>query len=164
MNRQLVNLALELLQLKPTDQVLELFCGIGNFSLALAKHCQQVTAVEGSQEMVTRGYENASHNGINNVTFHQSNLATNNINEAWTIRHYDKILLDPPRTGALEIIQQLPRAKPQTIVYISCNPATLARDAGILVAQHGYRLAQVGVLDMFPHTTHIESIAVLVHA
>ena len=158
-NRRLVSYALELLAPAATDRILDLFCGLGNFTLPLARYCKEVTGVEGEQEMVRRGQENAALNGIENATFHAANLAEDFSAAAWARQGFDKILLDPPRTGALAVTQYLPVCGASRIVYVSCNPATLARDAAILVTQ-GYRLAKVGVMDMFPHTRHVESIAV----
>lgn len=160
MNRLMVSQALRLLDLQPTDRVLDLFCGIGNFTLPLAKAAAHVTGVEGSAEMVERGYENAARNHLTNLEFHAANLMAASQTAPWSAATYDKILLDPPRAGALEILPLLGAMKAKRIVYVSCNPATLARDAGILVHQHGYRLKSVGIMNMFPHTSHIEAMAV----
>ncbi len=157
-NRKAVNLAIELLELHREDEVLDLFCGLGNFTLPIARRCKFVTGVEGSESMVARAEENAAFNSIENVSFYAANLYELTGKEFWYDRSFDKILLDPPRSGALEIIDWLARAKASKIVYISCNPATLARDTASLL-QKGYKLKQVGVMDMFPHTTHVESIA-----
>ena len=110
--------------------------------------------------MVERGYENAAHNHISNVEFHAANLFEPPLKDAWLHQTYEKILLDPPRTGAKEIIEHFPRLAPKRIVYVSCNTATLARDASLLVHTHGYRLKQAGIMNMFPHTSHVESMAV----
>lgn len=160
-NRQMVERALALLALQKNEQVLDLFCGLGNFTLPMAQHTAHVTGVEGSLEMVARAKENAVKNHIDNVTFYAADLSQDLSTAPWLQKHYDKILLDPPRTGALEIIKQLRPIKANRIVYISCNPATLARDAGELVAQN-YTLLKAGILDMFPHTQHVEAIAVFV--
>jgi 23S rRNA (uracil1939-C5)-methyltransferase len=157
-NRQMINKALELLAVTKEDRVLDLFCGLGNFTLPLARHVAHVVGVEGDERMVVRGRENAVHNGIDNATFYGADLAADFTQAPWATEGFDKILLDPPRSGALEIVQYLPKFKAKTIVYVSCNPATLARDAGELV-KNGYRLKKAGVMDMFPHTTHVESIA-----
>jgi 23S rRNA (uracil1939-C5)-methyltransferase len=115
--------------------------------------------VEVSRAMVERGYENARRNGLENLEFHAWDLSQDVAGQSWANRKYDRILIDPPRTGALEMVKLMPRFGAKRIVYVSCNPATLARDAGELTAL-GYRLKAAGVMDMFPHTTHVESIAV----
>lgn len=158
MNRLMVKQAIELLDIQPTDRVLDLFCGIGNFTLPMAKSAQQVTGVEGSDEMVKRGYDNAAHNHITNVNFYAANLMDTTFQASWFNEQYDKILLDPPRAGAQEIINHINRFNAKKIVYVSCNPATLARDAGLLKEQ-GYRLVSAGIMNMFPHTAHIEAMA-----
>lgn len=160
-NNKLVSLAIELMAPTKNEKFLDLFCGIGNFTLPLAKYSQCVVGIEGSEEMVKRGYENAAHNNITNVEFACQNLAEPTYNNKYLDQHFDGILLDPPRTGAFEIVQMLSKFNARRILYISCNPATLARDAGCLV-QQGYTLAKVGVLDMFPHTSHVESIGLFV--
>jgi 23S rRNA (uracil1939-C5)-methyltransferase len=119
-----------------------------------------VVGVEGDEAMVRRGEASARQNGISNTRHFVGNLFEPDPALPWMKEHYDKILLDPPRAGAMEIMPHLARMKPKRIVYVSCNPATLARDAGILVNEHGYRLKAAGVMDMFPHTAHVESIAV----
>jgi 23S rRNA (uracil1939-C5)-methyltransferase len=158
-NQQMVQLAIEALDLKPDEKALDLFSGLGNFSLAMAKFAATVVGVEGSQEMVSRGEENAKANNIENARFYASDLYDDFTAQAWAQDSYDKILIDPPRSGAFEIVSDIARFKAKRIVYISCNPATLARDAGVLVKQ-GYRLSKAGILDMFPHTEHLESIAI----
>ncbi len=159
-NLDMVDSALELLQPQKTDRVLELFCGLGNFSLALAQQVQEVIAVEGESSLVQRARENAARNGRDNIHFHVANLAEDNQEMVWLRKQrYDKILLDPPRSGAEEIIRLLKHTGAKRIVYVSCSPATLARDAGILVNELGYTLETAGVMDMFPHTAHVESIA-----
>ena len=158
-NRRIVSRALDLLELNEQDSVLDLFCGLGNFTLAAATRAGKVVGVEGSQEMVERGGENAHRNGLSNTQFYAANLAKSFADESWATNSYSKVLLDPPRSGALEIIKEVAALGAQKIVYISCNPATLARDTAELVAA-GYRLTTAGVMDMFPHTTHVESMAV----
>jgi len=159
-NQSMVTQALELLDPQPTDQVLELFCGLGNFSLPLARQVKQVVAVEGDAALIERARENASRNAIDNVEYHVANLMEDVAGLPWLRkRSYDKILLDPPRSGALEVLPEIAKFKASRIVYVSCNPATLARDAGILVNNYGYNLIKTGVMDMFPHTAHVESIA-----
>ena len=154
-NRQMINRAIELLEPQPTDHILDLFCGLGNFSIPLAKHCQSVTGIEGNKTAVMRAEENAQHNDIKNVHFLTANLSEDISKLAWSKQQYDKILIDPPRSGALEVIQSAAKMNAGRIVYISCNPATLARDAGVLVNEHQYKLEAVGVMDMFPHTSHM---------
>lgn len=160
MNRLMVKQAITLLDLKAEDAVLDLFCGIGNFTLPLARHVRHVTGIEGGAEMVARAKANAEHNAIAHVDFYAANLMEPSTQAPWMKAHYDKILLDPPRAGAKEILPFIPQFAAQKIVYVSCNPATLARDAGELVHQHGYRLTQAGIMNMFPHTSHIEAMAV----
>ena len=160
MNRLMVNQALDLLALTPDDSVLDLFCGIGNFTLPMAKHAKEVVGIEGAEEMTTRATANAAHNSINNTSFHVANLMEPQTSAPWIKRQYDKILLDPPRAGAKEILPAIATFNAKRIVYVSCNPATLARDAGELVHQYGYQLQKVGIMNMFPHTSHIEAMAV----
>ncbi len=162
LNRAMIRRALVLLDPQSEDRILDLFCGLGNFTLPLARHAGQVVGVEGDEKLVQRAGENARHNGIANAKFHTADLNLSMdlmMNASWFGRGFNKILLDPPRTGALEIVKRLPEFGASRIVYVSCNPATLARDAAELVHQHGYRLRSAGVMDMFPHTTHVESIA-----
>jgi len=158
-NQHLINLALTLLAPEPTDTILDLFCGLGNFTLPLARYAKQVTGIEGAKEMVNRAQQNAALNQINNVDFHTANLMEPSDSFPWLQKKYDKILLDPPRTGAKEIIPYLAKLSAKRIVYVSCNPATLARDAGELVYKLGYTLKKAAVINMFPHTNHIEAIA-----
>jgi 23S rRNA (uracil1939-C5)-methyltransferase len=160
-NQKMIDLALELLALNKTDKVLDLFCGIGNFSLALARNAAEVVAVEGEAIMVQRAKMNAAANQIENVQFHVANLYEENQKQKpeWAAQQYDKVLLDPPRSGAIEILDQVASMNPSKIVYVSCHPGSLARDAEELVNRHGYRLVKAGVMDMFPHTAHVESIA-----
>jgi len=158
-NRAMVDRALELLDAGPEDRVLDLFCGLGNFTLPIARHCREVVGVEGDRELVERARQNAGRNGTSNALFHAADL-TSDLGEApWWRGGFDKVLLDPPRSGAQETLAHIARLGVERIVYVSCNPATLARDAGILVNEHGYRLERAGIMDMFPHTAHVESIA-----
>jgi 23S rRNA (uracil1939-C5)-methyltransferase len=156
----MINLAIELLEPDKEDTILDLFCGVGNFTLPLARRAKSVTGVEGDKGLVQRAKNNAIKNGIDNVKFFAADLAELNNSNEFMQQTYDKILLDPARTGAKEIIEALDTKNVKRIVYVSCNPATLARDAGILVNEKGFKLKQAGVMDMFPHTTHVESIAV----
>lgn len=158
-NRKMVDRALEMMELKPDERVLDLFCGLGNFTLPLARTVREVVGVEGSPELVKRAQENAIHNGLSNVHFHAADLAGELEKAPWWQGGFDKVLLDPPRTGAMETLSHIAALGVGRIVYVSCDPATLARDAGILVNQYGYRLEKAGVMDMFPHTAHVESIA-----
>ncbi len=157
-NQKMIPLALKLLDVKSEDNVLDLFCGLGNFTLPIARTAKYVVGVEGVQDMVERGILNAKHNKLKNVDFYQADLAAELTGQPWINKKFDKILIDPARSGALEVIHNIVKLNPEKIVYVSCNPATLARDAGELV-KSGYQLTKAGVMDMFPHTTHVESIA-----
>ena len=158
-NRKMITRVLELLDPQPGDTLLELFCGIGNLSLPLARKGVSVTSVEGTAELVERARSNAASNNIDNVEFHALDLMQEDLDYPVFNRPYRKILFDPPRNGAREIIGHLDFKHVERAVYVSCNPATLARDAGILVRDKGLTLTHAGVLDMFPHTSHVESIA-----
>jgi len=158
-NPGMVRLALELLDAGPGDRVLELFCGLGNFTLPLARQTGHVVGVEGDPALVARARENARLNGIDNVELHGADLIQALAGAPWLDPPADRLLLDPPRSGALEVIRGLKPPLPKRIVYVSCNPETLARDAHELVQGHGYRLARAGMMDMFPHTAHVEAIA-----
>lgn len=161
-NTQMIAQAIQLLDLKSHERVLDLFCGIGNFTLPLAKHCAEVIGVEAVESMVERGRENAARAGLGNVSFMASDLTKLS---AYQLQQrcgkIDAVLLDPPRDGAKEIVAHIGQLAAKRIVYVSCNPATLARDAKIL-ADSGYQLKAAGVLDMFPHTHHVESMALFV--
>jgi len=159
LNRQMIERALELLSPRADDVALDLFCGLGNFSLPLARRVAHVAGVEGDAGLVARARENALQNGIDNAEFHAADLFANVSHWPWAGRDYDLVLLDPPRAGAREVLPVLVASRPRRIVYISCHAGTLARDAGILVQQHGYKLVAAGIMDMFPHTSHVESIA-----
>jgi 23S rRNA (uracil1939-C5)-methyltransferase len=160
-NALMVAQALSWLNASPTETVLDLFCGLGNFSLPLAKHAATVVAVEGDAGMVARLMENAALNGITNIEGFAADLDDEKLTSEWMLRQYDKLLIDPPRTGAKNILSRIQQWNPSQIVYVSCNPATLARDAGILKGQ-GYRLARVCAMDMFTHTQHTEAMALFV--
>lgn len=159
MNAKMVDLAIDLLDPQPTDRVLDLFCGLGNFTLPIARRVTDVVGVEGEVALVRRSDANARRNGIVNATFFAADLFQDQRHQDWARRDYDKLLLDPPRSGAAEVLEYLPRKTTRRVVYVSCHPGSLARDAGILVRQHGFTLRQAGVMDMFPHTAHVESIA-----
>jgi 23S rRNA (uracil1939-C5)-methyltransferase len=159
MNRRMIARTLDLLDPQPTDAVLDLFCGLGNFTLPIARRAGSVVGVEGEAALVARSRENAQRNGIGNTEFFAADLAADQRATPWAQRRYDKLLLDPPRSGAAAVLEYLPRADVGRIVYVSCHPGSLARDAGTLVQRHGFRLVEAGVMDMFPHTAHVESIA-----
>jgi 23S rRNA (uracil1939-C5)-methyltransferase len=164
-NRAMVPRALELLEVNSEDRVLDLFCGIGNFTLPLARRAASVLGIEGDQGLVERAKQNAALNNINNVEFRAMDLARDDLNEDFSKIDFfrggfNKLLLDPARNGAQEVIEKMNLKSVERIVYVACNPSTLARDAGILVNDKGFKLEQAGVMDMFPHTTHVESIAV----
>ncbi len=158
-NRDMVQRVVDLLDLSAQDRVLDLFCGLGNFTLPMARRAAHVTGIEGDAGLVLRAGENATRNGLDNVDFETIDLAQDEMNFSFMQQTYDKLLLDPPRSGAQEILQQMDLSGLNTIVYVSCNPSTLARDTEILVKHKGFRLSHAGVMDMFPHTAHVESIA-----
>jgi 23S rRNA (uracil1939-C5)-methyltransferase len=160
-NRLMVSKAIALLDLVGTDRVLDLFCGLGNFTLPIATVAAHVTGAEGSAAMVARGEENALRNNITNATFLCADLTLPPAQHSWLQQGFDKVLLDPPRSGALEVLPAVIAARPTRIVYVSCNPATLARDTAILVAQ-GYTLQAAGAMDMFPQTSHVEAMALFI--
>ncbi|NAR35720.1 23S rRNA (uracil(1939)-C(5))-methyltransferase RlmD [Acinetobacter haemolyticus] len=160
-NARMIQLACELLQLKEGERVLDLFCGLGNFSLPLARcvgDTGQVIGVEASDEMVLRATENAKANSLSQAIFFSQDLTKDFSHHPWAKQGFDALLIDPPRSGAFEVMQYVPNFGANRIVYVSCNPSTLARDAGVL-AQHGYQLKKAAVMDMFTHTEHVESIA-----
>jgi 23S rRNA (uracil1939-C5)-methyltransferase len=163
LNEAMIAHALQLLQPVATDVVLDLFCGLGNFTLPLARAAGSVVGVEGDAELVNKARNNALRNGIANVEFHVADLATDLAGAGWLQRHYDKILIDPPRSGAEEMLALIAATRARRLVYVSCHPGSLARDAGILVNDYGFELLAVGVMDMFPHTAHVESIALFEH-
>lgn len=160
-NEEMVNLAVDLLAPESNEIIADFFCGIGNFTLPIAKYAKQVTGIEGSDILVKRALENAKHNQLEQkVTYNVSNLFQIDSNWLTQLGKFDKWLIDPPRDGAYELVKAITHANaPKRIVYVSCNPATLARDANVLVNTHGYRLVKAGVMNMFPHTSHVESIA-----
>jgi len=158
-NEQMIACVLDMLALDKADSVLDLFCGLGNFTLPMARQAGAVVGVEGESGLVNRARENAQLNGIENATFHTANLAEDHTEASWAGGGYNKVLLDPPRSGAAEVLDILGNIRPGRMVYVSCHPGSLARDAGTLVNEKGYRLLSAGVMDMFPHTAHVESIA-----
>jgi 23S rRNA (uracil1939-C5)-methyltransferase len=171
LNEKMIARTLELLDVQPGERVLDLFCGLGNFTLPLARGAGHVVGVEGDAGLIRRARENAQRNALGNVEFHAADLATDLSVQPWmksgpstsaspTLRTgFDKLLLDPPRSGADVVLKQLPLKGLKRIVYVSCHPGSLARDAGYLVNERGWKLRAAGVMDMFPHTAHVESIA-----
>jgi 23S rRNA (uracil1939-C5)-methyltransferase len=160
LNRRMIARTLELLDPQPGERVLDLFCGLGNFTLPLARRAAHVVGVEGDAGLIARARANAAANGLANVEFHAADLSKDLASEPWMRAGFDKLLLDPPRAGAAEVIAQLPLKGISRIVYVSCHPGSLARDAGFLVRERGYKLVAAGAMDMFPQTAHVESIAV----
>lgn len=157
-NTAMIEQALAWLAPQPDERVLDLFCGLGNFALPLARQAREVVAVEGVQAMVGRAAANARDNNVHNAAFFQADLSQPLAGAEWAAEGFSAVLLDPPRDGAYEVVQGIARLKAKRLVYVSCNPATLARDAQVLVAQ-GYRLTRAGILDMFPQTAHVEAMA-----
>ncbi|MFI4905264.1 MAG: 23S rRNA (uracil(1939)-C(5))-methyltransferase RlmD [Steroidobacterales bacterium] len=160
-NRALVAASARLLQLNSDSSLLDLYCGLGNFSLALARRAHRVVGVEGDAGLVARARGNARRNGIANAEFFSADLAADASAAAWLGRGYSHVLLDPPRVGARELLPQIARLAPERVLYVSCNPESLARDVGLLLHEHGFELLAAGVVDMFPHTAHMESVALL---
>ncbi len=159
MNQRMIASALDLLDPQAGDEVLDLFCGLGNFTLPIARRVARVTGVEGDAGLLLRADANAARNGIENASFHAADLAMNQASVPWARHGWSKVLLDPPRVGASAVLEYLPRKGTDHIVYVSCHPGSLARDAATLVERHGFTLVKAGVMDMFPHTAHVESIA-----
>ncbi|MEE9382022.1 MAG: 23S rRNA (uracil(1939)-C(5))-methyltransferase RlmD [Nannocystaceae bacterium] len=160
-NRKMIDLAVDLLEVGPESNVLDLFCGLGNFSLPLARRAKSVMGVEGDEGLVERARANASRNALSNLRFEVADLYAG-LDAAGAFEStYDAVLLDPPRSGAEAVVAKMSKLGARRIVYVACSPETLARDAGELVRRHGYTLKAAGVLDMFPHTSHVESIALL---
>jgi 23S rRNA (uracil1939-C5)-methyltransferase len=161
-NRAMVARAVELLEVGAKDRVLDLYCGLGNFTLPLARRVAQVTGVEGEATLIEKARANARANGIANADFHVADLSVApDRTIPWLRGGYDAVLLDPPRVGAREVLSAVAHIAPRRVVYISCHTGSLARDLGVLCHELGFRLRAAGVLDMFPHTTHVESVAVL---
>lgn len=160
-NLLMIDQAMRLLAPGKNDRVLDLYCGIGNFTLPLARLAGEVVGLEGAEDALVRGRDNAARHGFDNVRLVLADLAGAGAEGAWTRERFDLVLLDPPRSGAAELIPVLPRLGARRIVYVSCHPGTLARDAGELVRQHGYRLEAAGIMDMFPQTSHVESMVLL---
>lgn len=165
MNARMVERAIELLEPAAGERILDLYCGLGNFSLALARSGAEIVGVEGEAGLVERARANARLNGLANASFFVANLAEQSVQEApWAAQGYDKVLLDPPRAGALQMLPRIAASGARMVLYVSCHPGSLARDAGLLVHEHGYTLQAAGVMDMFPHTAHVESAALFVRA
>jgi 23S rRNA (uracil1939-C5)-methyltransferase len=158
-NRKMVAQALDLLDLQPAHRTLDLFCGLGNFTLPMAQRCAQVSGVEVDQTMLERARSSALANHIDNTEYHCADLTQPDPNMGWMRQQYDRILLDPPRSGALEMVQSIERFNAERILYVSCQPSSLVRDAAIICAQ-GYRISRLGIMDMFPQTAHVEAMAV----
>jgi 23S rRNA (uracil1939-C5)-methyltransferase len=163
LNRALVSRAVELLRPARESTVLDLYCGLGNFTLALARSAGRVVGVEGEAGLVERARQNAVRNGLDNVAFHLGDLSKpTELPAAWLRGPYTHVLLDPPRVGAApDVLAAIARLAPERVLYVSCHPGSLARDLGILVHEHGFLLESAGVVDMFPHTAHVESLALL---
>ncbi len=165
MNQKMVAHVLGLLDLQADSRVLDLFCGLGNFTLPLARRTGEVVGIEGEEGLVQRARDNAALNGLTNVRFHAANLAGDEAAEE-CLRlagpgRFSHVLLDPPRTGARDVLAAVAKLAPRRVVYVSCHPGSLARDLGILVSEQGFTLRSAGIIDMFPHTNHVESVAVL---
>jgi 23S rRNA (uracil1939-C5)-methyltransferase len=159
LNQKMINLALDMLELNDEDEVIDLFCGLGNFTLPIARHAKHVVGVEGDLGLIERAKYNAEKNEISNADFYKADLFQEVEGYEWFRgKTYNKALIDPARTGAIEIVELLPKLGVERLVYVSCNPATLARDTAKLI-ELGYKLDTAGVMDMFPQTAHVESIA-----
>jgi 23S rRNA (uracil1939-C5)-methyltransferase len=165
MNRKLISHVLGRLQLDSRSRVLDLFCGLGNFTLPMARHAGEVVGIEGDAGLIERARLNGRENGLANARFEVGNLAGPEAADRCLALAgkdpFTHVLVDPPRTGAVELLPALARLAPQRLVYVSCHAGSLARDLGILVAEHGFSLQAAGIVDMFPHTSHVESVAVL---
>ncbi|WP_340649398.1 23S rRNA (uracil(1939)-C(5))-methyltransferase RlmD [Pseudoxanthomonas winnipegensis] len=159
LNEKMIAHAFALLDPRPGERVLDLFCGLGNFTLPLARLVGEVVGVEGEAGLVARAQENAQRNGLSNAQFFAADLTSDQRDAPWMRAGFDKLLLDPPRSGAIDVLRQLPLQQFSRIVYVSCHPGSLARDAGYLVNECGFRLVSAGAMDMFPQTAHVESIA-----
>ena len=159
MNDKMIAQAMSLLDIKQEDVILDLFCGLGNFTLPLATQVKTVVGIEGEQSLVERAKHNAKLNKLENVEFHVADLRRNHQDSDWFKLDYNKVLIDPPRSGAWEVLPLIAQTKAKTLLYVSCHPASLARDTDRLVNEFGFKLDKAGVMDMFPHTSHVESIA-----
>jgi 23S rRNA (uracil1939-C5)-methyltransferase len=163
LNQRMVTRALQLLDPQPGESVLDLFCGLGNFTLPLARRAGRVLGIEADAALIEKAQRNARHNQLPNAEFRLADLYSPETPDPSGTECFDKWLLDPPRTGAMEVVKRLPaEGGPRRILYVSCNPGTLARDSAVLVHTKGYRLAAAGVMDMFPQTSHVEAMALFV--
>lgn len=160
-NRAMIIQAMELLDLRGSERVLDLFCGFGNFTLAAATRSREVIGVEVSEKMVDRVLQNANHNSLNNIKATAFDLTQSIAEQSWAKESWDTLIVDPPRSGAKEVFEELPLKDIKRMLYVSCNPATLARDAKLLI-ERGFKMTHLGIMDMFPHTAHIESMALFV--
>jgi 23S rRNA (uracil1939-C5)-methyltransferase len=159
LNQKMINLTLQLLDLNKDDEVIDLFCGLGNFTLPISRYVKTVVGIEGDSGLVKRAKENASQNSVSNASFYKADLFEDVSGFEWFRgKKYNKALIDPARSGAIEIVELLPRLGIERLVYVSCNPSTLARDTSRLI-DLGFTLSSAGVMDMFPQTAHVESIA-----
>lgn len=162
MNMKMINQALSLLKVGKDDVILDLFCGLGNFTLPLAKYVKSVVGIEGEASLVQRAIHNAAINNVNNANFYEADLRQNHQNSDWFQEGFNKVLIDPPRSGAWEVLPLIAQTKANCLLYVSCHPASLARDTDRLVNELGFKLVKAGVMDMFPHTSHVESMALFV--
>lgn len=160
MNEKMISQALNAMDIQPDDVVLDLFCGLGNFTLPMSQKAASVVGVEGDQQLVERAERNATLNQLQNVNFHVADLTQDHSKSVWFNKPYTKVLIDPPRSGAWEILPLIAQTAAKTLVYVSCHPASLARDTDRLVNELGFTLEKAGVMDMFPHTSHVESMAI----
>jgi len=162
LNQKMINLAIELLDLNSEDEVIDLFCGLGNFTLPISRYVNKIVGIEGDRGLVERAKANADANEITNASFYKADLFEDVSGFEWFRgQKYNKALIDPARTGAIEIVELLPKLSIERLVYVSCNPATLARDTARLI-ELGFSLMSAGVMDMFPQTAHVESIALFI--
>ena len=161
-NAHLVERVVQWLAPAAADRILDLFCGLGNFSLPIARRGANLVGLEGSDALVAKARHNARRNNVKTAEFYAVDLADEQASRFWLAQRWDKLLLDPPRSGAPEIVDNLSPCEHRQLVYVSCNPASFARDADGLVNRLGYRLARLSIVDMFPHTNHVESVSLFV--
>lgn len=162
-NQQMVAQAIEWLEIGSNDRLLDLFCGVGNFTLPLARRAKAVVGIEGVASLVANGQYNAQNNLLSNVSFFHADLESDIARQPWAAQGFDKVMLDPARIGAAGVMSHIVKLAPERVVYVSCNPTTLARDSKVLL-DAGYCLARVRMLDMFPHTGHLESMVLFTRA
>ncbi|MCX7554148.1 23S rRNA (uracil(1939)-C(5))-methyltransferase RlmD [Marinicella sp. S1101] len=160
MNEKMIEQALTAMEIESEDVVLDLFCGLGNFTLPMAQRAAEVVGVEGDEQLVVRAKHNAALNQIENAEFYMADLTEDQDNSPWFKQQYSKVLIDPPRSGAWEILPLIAQTTAKKLIYVSCHPASLARDTDRLVNELGFKLEKAGVMDMFPHTSHVESMAI----